>query len=184
MPGITRRPAASITSAAEVVGSRSGPTAVMRPSATRTSPAGRSPRSGSTVTTWPPFISSSFDMISPVQLYVSDQRRRGPVQDLLAPSPLPGDTHLLPKAAVQVEVVALGLAGGGVADVGVQRVPVVGELAGPAGPGDRADPAGQTGAGRGSAGDRWPVRGAAAVAFRRGRGVRGKRVEGEALGVG
>src|SRR5690348_9418607 len=32
----------------------------MRPSATRTSPPGRSPRSGSTVTTWPPFISSSF----------------------------------------------------------------------------------------------------------------------------
>src|SRR5580704_13639590 len=65
MPGITRRPAASITSAAVVAGSRSGPTAAMRPSATRTSPAGRSPRSGSTVTTWPPFISSSFPTVSP-----------------------------------------------------------------------------------------------------------------------
>src|SRR5580704_19613784 len=65
MPGITRRPAASITSAAVVVGSRSGPTAAMRPSATRTSPAGRSPRSGSTVTTWPPFISSSLPTVSP-----------------------------------------------------------------------------------------------------------------------
>src|SRR5580692_6476737 len=32
----------------------------MRPSATRTSPTGRSPRSGSAVTTWPPLISSSF----------------------------------------------------------------------------------------------------------------------------
>src|SRR6201989_3086056 len=71
MPGITRRPAASITSAAVVAGFRSGPTAAMRPSATRTSPTGRSPRSGSTVTTWPPLISSSF-MSSTVRY------RRGP----------------------------------------------------------------------------------------------------------
>src|SRR5690348_7732192 len=34
---------------------------------------------------------------------------------------LPGDGYLVPQAAVEVEVVALGLAGGGVADVGVQR---------------------------------------------------------------
>src|SRR6266702_7342549 len=53
----------------------------------------------------------------------------------------PGDRHLVPQAAVEVEVVALGLAGGGVADVGVQRVPVGGELTGATGPGDRADPA-------------------------------------------
>ena len=41
---------------------------------------------------------------------------------------LPGGGHFVPEAAVEVEVVAAGLAGGGVADVGVQRVPVVGEL--------------------------------------------------------
>src|ERR1700728_3430995 len=58
-PGITSRPAASITSASAVAGVRSVPTAVMTPSVTRTSPAGRSPRSGSTVTTWPPLTSSS-----------------------------------------------------------------------------------------------------------------------------
>src|ERR1700691_3810524 len=78
MPGITRRPAASITSAAAVVGSRSGPTAVMRPSVTRTSPAGRSPRPGSTVTTWPPLISSSLGMICPFR-YVSDHVSDGAV---------------------------------------------------------------------------------------------------------
>ena len=58
-------------------------------------------------------------------------------------SRLAGNGHVVPPAAVEVEFVAVGLAGGAVADVGVQRVPVVGELAGPAGPGDRADPAGQ-----------------------------------------
>src|ERR1700722_15507316 len=100
------------------------------------------------------------------------------------PATLARDTDLVPQAAVEVEVVALGLAGGAVADVGVQRVPVVGELAGAAGPGDRADPARQARAGRGGAGYRGPVRGAAAVALRRGRGIRGERVEGEALGVG
>src|ERR1700749_3504753 len=47
-----------MTSAAAVAGSRSGPTAAMRPSATRTSPTGRSPRSGSTVTTWPPLVTA------------------------------------------------------------------------------------------------------------------------------
>jgi hypothetical protein len=30
-----------------------------------------------------------------------------------------GDAHLVPQAAVEVEVVAVGLAGGGVTDVGV-----------------------------------------------------------------
>jgi hypothetical protein len=39
-----------------------------------------------------------------------------------------GDGHFVPQAAVEVEVVAEGLAGGGVAGVGVQRVPVVGDL--------------------------------------------------------
>src|ERR1700730_6282816 len=100
------------------------------------------------------------------------------------PATLAGDTDLLPQAAVQVGVVALGLAGGRVADVDVQRLPVVGGRAGAAGPGDRADLAGQTGGGRGGAGYRGPVRGAAAVALRRGRGVRGERGEGEAPRVG
>ena len=53
-PGMTSRPAASITSASAVAGRRSGPTAVITPSVASTSPTGRSPRSGSTVTTWPP----------------------------------------------------------------------------------------------------------------------------------
>jgi len=42
--------------------------------------------------------------------------------------PLPGGRHFVPEPAVEVEVVAPGLAGSGVGDVGVQRVPVVGEL--------------------------------------------------------
>src|SRR5580704_4730496 len=46
---------------------------------------------------------------------------------------LPADSHLVPEAAVEVEIVAVGLAGGAVADVGVQRVPVIGELTGAAG---------------------------------------------------
>jgi hypothetical protein len=41
---------------------------------------------------------------------------------------LPGGRHFVPEPAVEVEVIAPRLAGGGVADVGVQRVPVVGEL--------------------------------------------------------
>src|ERR1700733_5395874 len=77
---------------------------------------------------------------------------------------LPGDGHFVPQAAVEVEVVAPGLAGGAVADVGVQRVPVVGELAGAASAGDRGDLARQALPGRGGAGDRGPVRGAAPVA--------------------
>src|ERR1700730_7522292 len=95
------------------------------------------------------------------------------------PATLARDTDLVPQAAVEVEIVAPGLAGGAVADIGVQRVPVVGELAGAAGPGDRADPARQARAGRGGAGQGRPVRGAAAVAFRHGWGVRGEPVEGE-----
>src|ERR1700730_18802911 len=95
---------------------------------------------------------------------------------------LPGGEHFVPESAAEVEIVAAGLAGGGVADVGVQRVPVVGELVRAAGAGDRGDLARQACAGRGGAGYRGPVRGAAAVAFRAGRGVGGERVEREALG--
>ena len=39
-----------------------------------------------------------------------------------------GDGYLVPQAAVQVEVIAVGLAGGGISDVGVQGMPVVGGL--------------------------------------------------------
>jgi hypothetical protein len=41
---------------------------------------------------------------------------------------LPGGRYFEPEAAVEVEVVAPGLAGSGVGDVGVERVPVVNEL--------------------------------------------------------
>src|SRR5947209_683316 len=55
--------------------------------------------------------------------------------------PLPGDRHVVPEPAVEVEVVAPGLAGSSVADVGVERMPVVGELLRAVGSPDRADPA-------------------------------------------
>jgi hypothetical protein len=55
----------------------------------------------------------------------------------------PRDGHLVPQAAVKVEVISVGLAGDAVADVGVQRVPVVGELTGAIAGGIRAgNPAG------------------------------------------
>src|SRR5690348_1652168 len=88
-------------------------------------------------------------------------RARPAVCPLGAICVLPGDAHLVPQAAVEVEVVAPGLVGSAVADVGVQRMPVVGELTGAAGPGDRADPARQARAGCGGAGHRGPVHGAA-----------------------
>ena len=74
------------------------------------------------------------------------------------PGPLWRGRYLIPESAVEVEVVAAGLAGRGVADVGVQRVPVVGELHGAAGPADGADPAGQVRGGRRGAGYRRPVK--------------------------
>ena len=39
-----------------------------------------------------------------------------------------GNGYLMPQPAVQVEVIAMGLAGGGISDVGVQGMPVVGGL--------------------------------------------------------
>ena len=39
-----------------------------------------------------------------------------------------GNGYLMPQPAVQVEVIAVGLAGGGISDVGVQGMPVVGGL--------------------------------------------------------
>src|SRR5262249_59966503 len=65
--------------------------------------------------------------------------------------------HLVPEPAVEVEVVAEGLAGGGVAGVGVQRVPVVSGLGGAVGPLDRAQLAGDARACRGGPDHRCPV---------------------------
>src|SRR6266536_2337090 len=67
--------------------------------------------------------------------------------------PSPGNTHLTPESAVQVEIVAPGLPGGRVADVGVQRMPVVGELGRAVGSLDRADPARYAPAARAIAGE-------------------------------
>ena len=39
-----------------------------------------------------------------------------------------GNGYLVPQPAVQVEVIALGLAGGGISDVGVQGMPVLAGL--------------------------------------------------------
>jgi hypothetical protein len=39
-----------------------------------------------------------------------------------------GDSYLMPEPAVQVDVIAVDLAGGGINDVGVQGMPVVGGL--------------------------------------------------------
>src|SRR5207245_2581574 len=85
---------------------------------------------------------------------------------------------------IQVDVVAGGRAGPVVADVGVQRVPVVRGLRGAVGAGDRADLPGDPGSGRHVPGYRRPVGGAVPVADGLVRLVRGERVEGEALGVG
>src|SRR6266487_906747 len=93
--------------------------------------------------------------------------------------PSPGNTDLMPESAVQVEVVAPGLAGGRIADVGVQRMPVVCELLGAVGSPDRANPARHAGAGRDGAGHRGPVRCTASVALGCGGGVGGERVERE-----
>src|ERR1700722_19575684 len=49
---------------------------------------------------------------------------------------LAGRGYLVPQAAVQVEPVAVGLTRGAVADVGVQRMPVVSGLDRPAGAGE------------------------------------------------
>ena len=69
-------------------------------------------------------------------------------------------------AARGVQIVALGLAGGGVGHVGVQRMPVVGGLLGAAGAGDRAEAAGYAGASGGRSRYRGSVLHARAVAGR------------------
>ena len=55
------------------------------------------------------------------------------------------------QATAQVEVVAIGLPGAGVRDIGIQRMPAVGGLHRAVGPGDRAQPPGDAGPGRRSA---------------------------------
>jgi hypothetical protein len=57
------------------------------------------------------------------------------------PELLAGRGHLIPEPAVQVEFVPAGLAGRRVADVRVQRVPVVGHLGAVAGAAGAHDPA-------------------------------------------
>ncbi len=90
----------------------------------------------------------------------------------------------MPQAAVQVQVVAAGLAGGGVTQVGVQGTAVVGGLRGAVRPGDGAEPSGNARTGFRRAGDRGPVGRATAGATGRGRGVGREPVQREALGVG
>src|SRR5580700_2524688 len=94
-----------------------------------------------------------------------------------------GHGHLVTDAAGDVKAVAVVLPRGGVAGVGVQRMPVVDRLGPAAGPRDRRELAGHAGAcGRRSL-DRGPDPGARAVAVRlRGR-VRRERVQGEALAL-
>src|SRR6266567_508288 len=91
---------------------------------------------------------------------------------------------LVPVAAVEVELVAVGLARGAVADVGVQRMAVVGCLRGAAGPLDRAEPAGDARPGLRGAGDGRPVGGTRPGALGGRRAVGGEPVQGETLGVG
>src|SRR5579862_457627 len=55
---------------------------------------------------------------------------------------LAGRGYLVPQAAVQVELVAVGLSRGAVTDVGVQRVPVVGGLHRPVRAGEHGELAG------------------------------------------
>ncbi len=87
---------------------------------------------------------------------------------------LPGRGDLVPVAAVEVELVAAGLARAVVADVGVEGMPVVGRLDGAVGPPERAEPAGHARPGFRGTEDRRPVRGARAGAPRGRRGVGGK----------
>ena len=63
---------------------------------------------------------------------------------------LAGYADVVPEAAVEVEVVAIGLAGAAVTDIGVEGVAVVGGLQAAAGALDRAELAGDAGAGCGS----------------------------------
>lgn len=109
--------------------------------------------------------------------------RLRPSWSLRARWPSPGGRHFVPAAAVEVEVVAIGLARSRIADVGVQRAPVVGELERAVSPLYRSGLARQSGACRGASGDRRPVSSAAPVALRRGRRVRSERVQGEAPAV-
>src|SRR6266480_7801179 len=97
---------------------------------------------------------------------------------------LTGQADVVPEAAVEVEVVAVGLAGPAVADVGVKGVAVVGGLQAAAGALDRAELAGDARTGCGAPGYRWPVGSAGPEALGAGRGVGGEPVEGEAVGVG
>src|SRR5690348_3252586 len=86
----------------------------------------------------------------------------------------------VPEAAVEVEIVAPGLARGAVTGVSVQRVAVVGRLRSAAGPPDRAQFARDARLGLRGAGDGRPVGGARPGAPRSRRAVGGEPVQGEA----
>src|SRR6185312_16995772 len=88
----------------------------------------------------------------------------------------------VPVAAVEVDLVAAGLARGVVADVGVQRVAVVGRLRVAAGSLDRAELAGRHARpGRGGADDGRPVGGTGPGAPGGGPAVGREPVQREAL---
>ena len=97
---------------------------------------------------------------------------------------LPRHADFVPEAAVEIDVVAARLARAVVADVGVQRVAVVGRLHAAAGPGDGAEPARDAGPGLGSTGDRRPVGGTRPRALGGSRGVGDEIVQRQAVGVG
>src|SRR5215471_9174789 len=149
---------------------------------------------------WSRGIGPSTATLRPARLFMSfitNTSRRLPARQDPAPSvPVaasaggrrgrgrPGRGHLVPDAAGCVDAIALGLAGSAVRDVGVERVPVVHGLGCAVGAGDRAELSGDSVPSRGGAHRRRPELRAEAVTLRRGPGIRGKRVEGEALRVG
>src|SRR5215472_19219521 len=82
-----------------------------------------------------------------------------PVASSAQCSPSSGHMGLVPVAAVELELVAVGLARGAVAYIDVQRVTVVGRLHGATRSSDRAELAGDPRPGLGAASDRRPVGG-------------------------
>src|SRR5690348_16818367 len=108
------------------------------PAGSRSWPGARGMRPGPTVATW----RRRAVPVPAAAAWARARRRSG----------LPGQDDLVPDPAGEVEPVALVHPGGGVADVGVQRVPVPGGLLGPVGPGDHAERASHAGTGAGRPG--------------------------------
>jgi putative ABC transport system permease protein len=97
---------------------------------------------------------------------------------------LPLGADRVPQAAVEVELVAAGLARAAVADIGIQRMAVVGGLQPAVRSPDHAELAGHARAGLDIAADRRPVHRAFSGAPGGGRGVRDKPVQGQSPRVG